>query len=666
MKFQGPILARVPRRRAEDRREVRLPTVWVRDGREPLLPETTVLRWDAGDLAAPVIAGDTVIVMLSGDCASASSTLLAAARAGKRVYVLAAPGWGAGALASVPRGRVLVRHVEGLPATALWSAADAFVWTSGTSGGASWRLTLTAPQAHALRLAMLRLFWHHGLAEAWNDEGALVFQACAERPFDVPEATSEVPIQLVARGAASPALAGDTVYLPGFAPRPHVAVRAWLPPSGNNHAGLAALRAAGVEVVWHDLDLPACGLAGDAGELRAASPQWTLSVALDAAQRDDLREILATEAPWRFLTNASLGDIDRSPDVVVWLPGSNAAASLRALETLDAGETPADSLRGCATTEPVALPAPSPLSLRVEWQWGVRPPSAPATSSDDPLVQAWRRFDASFRARVELARRAVDGATTRAEGLGRSFESLRAAVLGFNRAGVDLGDRLVPLGALTPSAVGPDVASSALAELRAIEGEVAELQRGLNAEEARAREARDREEQRDAFEQKQADDRATLDAHEQELEAKSAALAEKEKILAEIEASPSPGLKEKDRKASLKSYGDDLRRLKPRVDRLRELIEEGKRKLEESFVYRPNAVVGGAPAGGRAAGAAFVPAAGTSDDLRAPMDPLPSVGRLVVAGKQRYLGIRNWEDLDVAEREAVRLSARLVAEVAAP
>lgn len=665
MTFQGPILARVPRRRAEDRRESRLPTAWVRDGREPALPQTTALRRDLGDLATPAPAGDVVIVMLSGECAGASNALIAAAQAGKRVYVLAAPGWGPGALALVPRGRVLVRRIEALPASALWSAAGAFFWTGGTAAKPSWRLTLAPTQAHALRLAMLRLFWHHGLDEAWNDEGALNFQPCAERPFDAPEASNDAPVRLLAHGASSLPLAGDMVYLPGVAPRPRATARAWLPPSGHDHAGLAALRAAGAEVTWHDLDLPPCGLAGDVGELRAASSQWTLSVALDAAQRGDLRKILTIEASWRFVTDASLGDIGRSADAVAWLPGSNAAAPLRLLETLDAGEAPADSLRDCATIEPVALPAPSPLSLRVEWAWGVRPPSAPAASADDPLVQAWRRFDASFRARVDAARRALDGAATRSEGLGRTFESLRAALLGFGRVGLDLGDRLAVLGAVAPSAVGPDGASAALAALRVIEGEVAELQRGLNAEEAQAREARHREEQREAFEQSQLSARVALDAHLQELATKSAALAETEGFLAELGTSLSPGLKEKDRKASLKYHTDDQRRLKPRVERLRELIEEGQRRLEETFVFRP-ITPAASSAGGRTAGAAFVPPAGTNDDLRAPADPLPSVGRLVVAGKQRYLGIKNWEDLDAAEPEAVRLSARLVAEVTAP
>jgi len=230
----------------------------------------------------------------------------------------------------------------------------------------------------------------------------------------------------------------------------------------------------------------------------------------------------------------------------------------------------------------------------------------------------------------------------------------------------DLKKRIEALAATAPSSLGPTGASSLLASLREIEGELSALRRGLSTVENQAREARDREEQRQTFDKKIADTRASLDVHIKELETKSAELDETEKILAEIAAAPPAGPKEKDRKAAQRRYGDTQQQLKSRVQRLRELIDEGRRKLDEPFEYRPSTSAVTSSGTGRPAGAAFVPAAGADDDLRAPTDPLPSVGRLVVAGKQRYLGIQRWEDLDVAEQEAARLSAHLVAEVAAP
>jgi hypothetical protein len=669
MKFQGRILARLPGRREVDRRGERLPSVWVREAKESALPMTSTLVRDS-ERAPPLSpAPDTLIVMLSGDCPAAVQMLLAAARSGARVYVLAPPGWGegeaTGPLADVPRATVLVRRVRDLPATAVWSADGAWLWTGAAATRPSWRLALTTPQGQALRLAMLRLFWHHGLDEAWNQSGLLAFRPCGDRPYDVPDAASDALVRLVSRSAAETPLVGESIYLPFGSSHPKATVRAWVPASGHDHAGLSVLRTAGAEVVWRDLDLPACGIDGEQGSLRAGSAQWSLSVTLDAAQRSDLKKILASEPSWRFQMDAPLGEIERLPGAVVWLPGATESAPLRTHEKLEAGETPADSLRECATTEPGAMPAPSPLSLRVEWAWRVLPPRRPVGATDDPLVRSWRELDAAFKRRLDAARTKVDGVEARTSGLASTFETLRAAMLGFGRKRSDLAVRIERLAATAPSVLGAEQAPGALAELRAIEIDATALSQALDADEHRAREERERDEQRAAFEESATRTRAALERHQSERRTKLADLSATEGTIAQMGEGVADGGSEKDRKVALRKHQDDQQSLRKRLLGIDALIADCEQKLSVSFEYRPSVPVA-ATVGKRPGVGAFVPAAGSEDELRAPDTSLPSVGRLMSSGKQRFLGIQIWEELDAAEREAVRLAARLVAEVEGP
>lgn len=668
MRFQGRILTRLPGRREVDRRGERLPTVWIRSGKDVVTPSTQVLVRDASRTSPTPPTSGVLIVMLSGDCPEALQMLLSGAQAGLRVYVLAPPGWGEGPtanpLASVPRAQVLVRRIAGLPATAVWGESGAWLWTGSATARPTWRLALTAEQTDALRLAMLQLFWHHGLDEAWQQDGAMTFRPCADRPYDVPAAAPDSPVRLVAHGAADP-LSGEIVYLPINVSLPRATERAWVPPSGNGHEGHGPLRASGVTVAWHDFDLPACSLDRDHGRLQPESARWAMSIALDPTQRSDLRRLLTSEPSWHFEVDAPLGEIERAPDATVWLPGASAPAPLRPHETLQAGEAAADSLRGCATTEPKALPAPSPLALRVEWAWGVLPPRKPAGATDDPLVRAWREFDANFQRRVDAAKRQTDALEARTSDLARTFETLRAAMMGFGRTRSDLATHVTRLSTVVPSKLGADGASAELSALRAVEAELAGLTAGMDAEERRAREERERAEQRAAFDGAARQIREDLGRHSQERDAKRQELTAIEAALGKAIEDAAEGGGGKDGKAAQRKLRDDQTRMQKRVQWLDEAIAGCERKLAAPFEYRPSAqVVTVTPR--RPTGAAFVPPAGGEADLHVPVTSLPSVGRLTLSGKQRFLGIQHWDELDDGEQEAARLSARLVAEVEAP
>ena len=665
MNDEGQIPPRLPARREADRRAERLPTAWVRDAREHRLPQTRVLVRDDRSPLAPATHSDAVIVMLSGACDAAVQAMLDAAKDGARVYVLAPPGWGNGAtspLAELSRASVLVRRVEALPATAVWTGADCHLWTGTTPDRPSWRAALTAHQSQAMRLAMLRLFWHHGIDEAWIDDGRCAFRPCASRPFDVPDATAAMPIRLLPREGSLTMPAASAVYLPMGSGRPTGARRGWTPPSGTSHDELAVLRAAGTRVVWDDLDLPMCGVGDDAGWIEASSSRWSLRVALDEAQRSDLARILDSEPSWHFEADVALGDIERSPGAVVWLADEKSAAPLRPLETVEMGDAPAASLRACTTTEPDALRKPSSLAIQVEWRWNVVPPKMPAKATDHPLVHAWRAFDGAFRGRVDTLSAALADAGARASALERDNAKMRAAVLGFQRTRTELASRLVPLASVPPSSLGKPRAEAQLEALRSLEGDFANHSSALTEAERRSREEREREGQHETHRFNVQRAIADLGRHQAEHAEKSVKL---ERVHAELRASAGDARNDKDRVVLEKRCSDDIDHLTKRIERLVELIAECRREAGAEFVFQPRVSTAPDVDRKRARGPAFVPEASAEDTLRVPTTSLPAVGRLVVAGDVPYLGIRRWEHLEDGERECERLAARLVAEVEA-
>ncbi len=665
MNDRGQIPPRLPARREADRRAERLRTAWVREAREHRLPGTRVLLRDDRPPPALATRSDVVIVMLSGACDAAVQAMLHAAGAGARVYVLAPPGWGDGAtspLGALSRASVLVRRVEGLPATAVWTDAACHLWTGTTPDRPAWRMALTPNQSQAMRLAMLRLFWHHGIDEAWLADGRCAFRSCASRPFDVPDATVELPIRLMPQGSAPPMPALSSVYVPVGSSRPTGARRVWIPPSGSSHEEHALLRTAGTRVVWDELGLPMCGVGEQAGCIEATSSHWSLRVTLDESQRNDLAQILDGEPSWHFEADVALGDIERSPGAIVWLDGQKSAAPLRPLETVEMGDAPAASLRACATTEPEVLRAPSPLAVQVEWRWNVVPPKMPTKATDHPLVHAWRSFDETFRRRAERMVGALADVAARTDALDRTDQRMRGPVVGVARTRAELAARLAPMKSVVPSSLGTTRAAAQLDALRSLEGDVANLSKALTEAEHRSREDRERDRQRASHRSSVQRAVADLGRHEAERAEKCAKL---ERVREELGASAAGVPTDKDRAVLEKRCRDDIEQLTKHVERLDAQIAECRRTAETEFVFRPGVSNTPGTNGHRPSGPAFVPEASAEDTLRVPPTSLPAVGRLVVVGDEPYLGIQRWEHLEDGERECQRLSVRLVADVEA-
>lgn len=666
MRFSGPIRARLDGvGRTVDRRDERLPTAWIHGADTPL-PTTTTLVDDASAPLAWANDAKTAIVMLSGRCASAERALDDALAAGARVYVIAPEGWGEGVrggpFARFPKAQVLVRRVARPPATAVWTAERAWIWFGDNAAEPAWRMRLDAPQAAALRLACLRLFWHHGRNEGFNRDGAVAFRACGQRPFDVPEARDDAALRITE--GVLPRYEGDAeaiVYTDSTATLPTRAKRAWCPPSGADHATLARLAERGAEVVWAPRSLPRCFIGATEAVVTPMSAHWTMSLKLSPAQRDELSVILRAPTRWRFARNVSLREIEAGAELRVQLPSADAAVPLTVDETLVAAEVRAPSLRACDTAEPASWPAPRALTLTAHWRWEVLPPTLPKGTQDDPLVEAWRQLDRDFAARAKSAREALDRARQQKSGWARTLEALKGAFLGFDRTQGGLEQRLAPLAESVPSATGPARARTLVSELAEIENEIATFVRDIDAAEQKAREDKERAEQRAAFDRSHEENTRVRGGRQQELDTRRkrvAALDEQVEALSKAPEGESPE-QAKDREVALKGHRDEQQKVKKHVALLENQVRELDQALAREFVFRPTPAKPGATGG-----ASFVPAA-AKRELRPPSDALPSVGRLVIA-KQRYLAIKAWEDLDAGEHEAARLDASLVADLEGP
>lgn len=659
----------IPRRvagvgRASDRRGERLATAWVHHGEVPATQGSIFVR-DVVDAVAVDDRDDVVLAMLSGACPSAERAVRDAAARGARVYVLAHEAWGAGEVAlfaSAPKACVLVRRVARPPVTAICGSRHAWLWFGDDAAAPAWRMALDLGQREAMRAAFLRMFWHDAIDEGMNRDGVVAFGPCGARPFDVPEAPRGASVVIAAGVHALEEGAPDRlVYVDSMAMLPRKARRVWLSTPFDHHERLAEMTRAGVEVVSDPRALPRCHVDREHGALMPRSARWSMTIRLDAAQREALAAILAGPASWRFRADIALGDIEATPGARVQLPGSAQAAPLTGFEALRADDVRAESLRACATAAPTAWPTPHPLSLSVAWQWEVIPPGRPRNGKDAPLVESWRGFDDEYAKRVRRATESLAQVRDRQGPLAKTFATLKAALLGFERTRERLDAELARLAAEVPSRAGPERAGTLAMTLLRIEPEVSTLAADLDKAEREAREASERDEQRAAFDRQREQDRRDRLEKSREFESKRTLRGEIEAKLAALggAADGSSETASKDREAARKRLGDELSKMSRHIALLEGLLRDLDRALQREFVFQPTSA---AP---KKSGGGFVPSAAPLG-LHAPANALPSVGRLLVADARQFLAIARWSELDDGEREARRLNASLVADLETP
>jgi hypothetical protein len=654
--MQGPI-QRTVRHRVEPRADARLPTAWI--GGNMAQPPWTDGTWLTRTPGRAVPAGNApALVLLGNGGEDARAALLAHAAAGARVYALVGPGWGKDQADSqvLQAPRVLIRRLAEVPASAVHAGTEARLWIGG-----GFILRLDPTQAEALRQTFLRLFWHEATEEAWSGGRQFAWRPARERPFDVPEVPASASLRWEPADAR---LSGDTrgalMHVSAGLPTDQAPRRLWFSAGPVHHERLAKLAQAGVEVLWADRGLPDLQVNGGAGEVLLPGTCGRLRVRLTAHQAPEVARLLEAPSAWRFQANVRLGEAAHRA-AQFWLPGEVAARGLETEQLVEVPDVSAASLREVPDTSPATVPTAQPLALAVRYQWTVVPPRVPTGAEDDALVGRWRKLDEDWTARLARVREALVAAEGDRGRIGRAFSRLVSAMLGFERTHGGLLARVSTLEAQRPSAAGPTGAPALLDQLSEVEADARKLQVDLSEAERKARDDQEREKQEAEWraQVKSANQAAsTVRAEVVEAEKREVELVDEAKEIEDRLRGAKPD-ENRDLDVRLKKNSDEQEKHAERLKGLRQDLAKHEDDAARSFTFNATKVE---TKGRQQQGQRFVPiGAATRSSSIVPEDALPEVGVLRTHKGQRYLVIDRWAHLDVGEKAASRLAARLVA-----
>lgn len=662
--LRGPI-APYPRSKAIDRSDARLPMAWEcfpeAAGRFALNgPWIDPVSAQASDLVRRVV-GDasqpSMFVLSDAGPGALTRAMLDAAVGDRRVYVLGSLGFGTGQRDPGLRERassfLLARRTSLplLPAVVNFATRRAVLCGGAILTGApQWIVELDEAQSAGLVRVALHWFWHHAVDEAWTEpkSQALTFGPPQDRPVDVVPPT-DGPVRLLRRPVDSEVVPNDAVCVRGgSAGLPKRARRLVTLASGEGHAALANLVAAGSEVVSLGVQLPDMWVTPTEGVIEWPIAEFLLRVRLNPSQARPLHDALVQATPTAvFRREASL----RTLSGAVWLPGAAGAKPCIEEEEINAGEVPCETLEEVSNKEPAQWPDAPALVRKAVFAWTNVPPSPPTKAVRSGLYQQWDEAEKSVALRVkscgELLRSAGERSDLARSSLGRWFEG----VLGLDRKRRELmaeHESLVPLKLAGRSV---EAARGAVARLDALETAVQEYVRGVDSDIAKA----DEQQQREQWEKEQAEHRRRLGV----IDASVAAAKERKAALEEeIKGGHGKEESESDWKARQRKLNDELKSVSSEIARLNGSRSEPEQALKRPFSLK---LKQSNDAKGKS-GKGFVPAPVRElPGHRLPAEALPAVGELLEAGSDRFLAVDVWEQLDPARAEAARLNARLVA-----
>lgn len=670
MSESGGLITARSAERLESREEHKIPFCWEK------LPSPAVSISSASPLLAlddaqlppawpRLDAGEVLFAVLAS---SAPACLLhaidEALGRGGRVYVLAAPAVDVlGQRKRKPQGRLLIRRVRELPASALLAErgrrAGICLQPSPDSPPRFW-LPLSPRQGEALFAACLHLFWEHAVEESCLSDGALRSAPPLPAPFAAPLPAREA-VMLSREPFPLCEEAADLCYLPnGELPASMPKLRTLLSPaSGARQAELAALFRMGVRVAWRELFLPALYLGAAEGGLLLGEKGWRVRIRLEPEQVAGLRQQLEAAvqcAEYILRVDARLRELQGA----VWLPKTTQPEQPPALVSLDAGTVVADTLSAVRTREPASWPVPPELARAVRYHFVVQPPRVPSAARPDPIVKEWQELDQRFGARCKNLDKLLVDAEQKESSLGKTFASLRAALLGHGNKRDRLKEKLKGIADLQPSERDPAGALALLDDLSAIERDAELLTKDLDDEERTAREQQAREEQEAVFQQRRQQAQRELDRCASRLDEVKKTLADVENQLSEAAAEKNP---DEDSQVRMRKLEDRQRSLNKELATLEGLHEAQRDVLAESFVFQPISIALRPGKSGKSGkGAMFVPSETTPRvEERIPDEALPRTGTLLRHKQQRFVVIEKWKDLELGQTEADRLSARLIA-----
>lgn len=580
--------------------------------------------------------------------------LLETADQGRRVYVLAPPGFGQGqndqGLGDRPRSKVLVRRSALPPISAVFSCSEpqaVLYFGANETDARRWVLALDEEQSRGLFATSLHWFWHHAADEGWTEPGGrtLEFRSPQERPFDAapPRGGS---VQLLHRPVDHAPIPANAVCVStGAMPLPHSASRVLVVPSGSGLEPLAALKSQGADVLGLPEPLPDLWAAESSGTVAWNCGEFQLRVTLSAVQaRAVSTAILAARSTARLVQNASL----RSLAGRVWLPGATVEESIADEVELPCGELACGTIEDVTSREPPSWPTAPLLARSVLYSWKCHPPLAPAGAAASRLYQRWKDAQEALQRRVEAFASKLATAKHHSDEAKSRLTKWMGAALGFDRRWQELTAACEKLRACDLSSMALTTARDTVAELERVEAHIAEHLKGLAGDIAEAEER----EQRAAWEQER-------EHHERSLVELDRQVDQNKQRQQELESELKDGKRQDESDAD---WSARQRKLKDDVEACKRAGARwsGERSSHKQFVERgfvPQRKAGPLPVDRPKKG--FVPTPGPAR-VQLPDEVLPGVGQLLERGSERYLVITRWEDLPVANAEASRLKARVV------
>jgi len=658
----GPIVAR-ERTKLEDRNSTIIPVAWERSGSGPGPMVISPPFTPAGDSAAVDMArrmladrGSPVLCVLgSSPPETLSRLVLEASDTERRVYVLAAPGFGEGqrdpGLRDRLKAQVLVRRtaVPTIPALLDCKRQRAVIWLGSLEHGAPrWVVELDEEQSRGMFRVTLHWFWHHASDEAWTDPSAsgLRFQAAQERPFDVPP-PRDGAVQLLRRPQnAMPVPAGAICVCGNDATLAKGTSRAFVRPSGQGLEALAGFSAAGCQVFGAIAELPSLWVNGTSGMVEWLCGDHLLRLRLTASQARSLHEGLSrVQTDAKLRCNASLGSMNGK----IWLAGAQTEQASQDHAVLEAGQVSCHAIEDVLTAEPADFPLAPPLARAVEYRWICQPPMLPPKASKSSLYRQWDEASQLFESSLQQIGRQLEKAKTHVDQARSGLAKFFAGALGYDRAYGTLMAEHRALTQIKLSSISTDSANKAVDRIGELRQRVSEHLQGIERDITHA----DAQRQREEWQRKR-------DEHASELRSIDAQIGSARDELGQHETALKQGKRDgesdADWSARKRKLDDDVKASRATIGNL-----NGSRSSHAQFVekqFEPKSKP--SPDNKEKSKTGFVPEP-LLGRIQIPVESLPTVGELYEAASERFLVVESWEQLPAARQESVRLKAKMVA-----
>lgn len=620
------------------------------------------------------------------------------------------------------KNQIMVRLGYDLPAN--WIVVDGGrtgVLLVGSPGDEpQWAIPLAPVQARSLFEAFRILFWFHARRERLPDTaGSFGYRPPLQAPYRDPGTDVALPAgRLVLNGQLPDPVPDAEFRIVPNGLNPGRGSTLLMPPERGKFVQVRDLAQKGQTVVWTDTGLPRTTITRQRLVMDLIAAPIAIQLEWDTATAVDVfhRVHKACEAPkWVFHAQRRLQDIAGK----VLLEGASSAMSVTKDEPISLPDVVAP-LATFDSAEPKDFPKPYPLAKKVVYSWTTVPEVVPTGAGKAKMVKQWTALDEWAGRSVEVLRRRLDTMEQDEPGFLGRLKRLLSGQTAVKQERARIRNVLVELGEQPPSQRSD--AAKVVEDLVEEAKKIRQLLQRAHEDRQKAEDDADEEEQRVAWQASAerikgelAEKRKALADLESKVPAAEGAFKEAEathqKQLAELRAARVAHLNEERERAvselakvktNLEAMGEkatkeDKKPFTTEITRLEQLLATMKRDIQAIEKWTPPAAETEETSSRLEKAREFrnalrktrvalskeieqlehvesepfvprqgprLPAVTLPDIASAPMVPTeapPEFGDLFELQGERFLAVRNWEQVARANRIALRLNAKLVA-----